>query len=91
MWYIYHCWNRNSDKAQLFQTAWFLESLMTQVSIISFNSEEVQCPIRCNPLHIIAAASGKAILGRPADFTNCASSQKPQLCAQAVQDSTTAL
>ena len=31
MWYVYQGWNGDADKAQLFQTAWFLESLMTQV------------------------------------------------------------
>lgn len=33
MWYVYHCWNADNDKVQLFQTAWFLESLMTQVTL----------------------------------------------------------
>ena len=43
MWYIYQCWNGDADKAQLFQTAWFLESLMTQVSVLlhSTDSDEV--------------------------------------------------
>ncbi|CAL8460948.1 g479 [Coccomyxa elongata] len=34
MWYVYHCWNADNDKVQLFQTAWFLESLMTQTFIV---------------------------------------------------------
>ena len=36
MWYNYQCWNGDADKAQMFQTAWFLESLMTQVGTMHF-------------------------------------------------------
>ena len=42
MWYIYRCWNGTADKAQLFQTAGFLESLMTQVSILLFTPAEAK-------------------------------------------------
>lgn len=31
MWYFYECFNDNPDNVIAFQTAWFLESLMTQV------------------------------------------------------------
>lgn len=34
MWYFYQCYNDNPDNVIAFQTAWFLESLMTQVGTL---------------------------------------------------------
>lgn len=33
MWYFYKCYNDNPTNVISFQTAWFLESLMTQVCL----------------------------------------------------------
>jgi Mg2+-importing ATPase len=35
MWYVFHCWNPETpNRAALFQTGWFVESLLTQTLII---------------------------------------------------------
>lgn len=49
LWFYYHADNAGESAAAVFQTGWFLESLMTQVSRILFDDVQ-QSYVACRSL-----------------------------------------